>query len=76
MKVGKAGGTWAYLAMLADDISLKLSFFHACGNNKGLGGSNGLNVSAFERGDPGASLEKRMKSFGDGLTDIWRFKVK
>ena len=62
--------------MLADDFSCKLSFFHACENKNGLGGSNELNLSAFERGDPGASLEKRMESFGDGLADFWRFKVK
>ena len=75
-EVGSAGESWAQLVMLADDISLKFSFFHAFEIKNGWRGSIELHITAFERGDLDASLEKRMKSFGDVLADMWRFKVK
>ena len=62
------GHTWQCLPMT---FLANLVFFHDCENKNGLGGSNELNLSAFERGDPGASLEKRMKSFGDIVADFW-----
>ena len=40
-------------------------------NKNGLGGPIEMKVCAFERGDQGASLEKRMKSFGDVVADFW-----
>ena len=64
------------MATLADDISAKFSFFDAFENKNGLGSSNEMKGSAFERGDLDASLEKRIKSFGDVLVDMWQFKVK
>ena len=45
-------------------------------NKNGLGGSNEMKVSAFERGDLGASLEKRIKSFGDVFAVFWSCEVK
>ena len=40
-------------------------------NKNELGTSNEMKVSAFERGDLDAFLEKRMKSFGDVVADFW-----
>ena len=57
--------------MLADDISAKLSLFDAFENKNGLCNSNEMKVSSFERGELlDASLEKRIKLFGDVLVDI------
>ena len=38
--------------------------------------SKEMKGSAFERGDLGASLEKRMKSFGDVFVVFWSCEVK
>ena len=56
--------------MLADDISAKLSLFDAFENKNGLCNSNEMKDISFERGDLDASLEKRIKLFGDVLVDI------
>ena len=64
------------MATLADDISAKFSSFDGFANKIGLGSSNEMKDSEFERGDLDAFLEKRIKSFGDVLVDIQRLKVK
>ena len=64
------------MATLADDISAKFSSFDAFENKNGLGSANEMKRSAFESGDLDGSLEKRIKSFGDVLFNMCRFKVK
>ena len=64
------------MATLADDISAKFSSFDTFENKIELGSSDETKGSALERGDLAASLEKRIKSFGKVLVEIWRLKVK
>ena len=64
------------LGIVGNDISPKFSFVHAFENKNGLGRSNEMKGSAFERGDLDGSLEKGIKSFGEVLVKIWRLKVK